>query len=67
MFGKSEPIEAHEWTNSETVIPSIHLSVSCMSTFSNISFETTGAIKLKFHMKTPYDAGTKSVQMVLVT
>ena len=30
------------------------------STFSNIfSSETTGPIKLKFHMETPKDAGTK--------
>ena len=31
-----------------------------LSTFSNIfSSETTGPIKLKFHMETPQDAGTK--------
>ena len=29
------------------------------STFSYISSETTGPIKLKFHMETPLDAGTK--------
>ena len=35
-------------------------SVNCQSTFSNIfSSETTGPIKLKFHMETPSDAGTK--------
>ena len=35
--------------------PSVH-----PSTFSNIfSSETTGPMKLKLHMKTPYDAGTK--------
>ena len=35
-----------------------HLSVVRSSTFSNIS-ETTVPIKFKFHMETPYDAGTK--------
>ena len=35
-------------------------SVVRPSTFSNIfSSETTGPIKPKFHMETPYDAGTK--------
>ena len=34
-------------------------SVVCPSTFSNISSETIGPIKLKFHIETPYDAGTK--------
>ena len=35
-------------------------SVVRPSTFSNIfSSETTGPIKLKFHMETPRDAGTK--------
>ena len=35
-------------------------SVVHPSTFSNIfSSETTGPIKLKFHMETPKDAGTK--------
>ena len=35
-------------------------SVVRPSTFSNIfSSETTGPIKLKFHMETPKDAGTK--------
>ena len=35
-------------------------SVGRPSTFSNIlSSETTGPIKLKFHLETPYDAGTK--------
>ena len=29
------------------------------STSSNIISETTGPIKLKFHVETPYDAGTK--------
>ena len=32
----------------------------CVSTFSNIfSSETTGPIKAKFHMQTPWDGGTK--------
>ena len=32
----------------------------CMSTFSNIfSSETTGPIEAKFHMKPPWDGGTK--------
>ena len=31
----------------------------CMSTFSNISSETTGPIKVKFHMEPPWDGGTK--------
>ena len=35
------------------------LSVVRPSTFSKISSETTVPIKLKFHMGTPYDAGTK--------
>ena len=30
-----------------------------LSTFSNISSETTKPIELKFHMETPYDLGTK--------
>ena len=34
-------------------------SVIRPSTFSNISSETTGPIKLKFHMETPKDPGTK--------
>ena len=35
-------------------------SVVRRSTFSNIfSSETTGPIKLKFHMETPWDAGRK--------
>ena len=34
-------------------------SVLRPSTFSNIFSETTGPIELKFHMETPYDAGTK--------
>ena len=35
-------------------------SVVHPSTISNIfSSETTGPIKFKFHMETPYDAGTK--------
>ena len=29
-----------------------------MSTFSNISSETTGPIKAKFHMEPPWDGGT---------
>ena len=33
--------------------------VCCMSTFSNISSETTGPIEAKFHMKPPWDRGTK--------
>ena len=33
---------------------------TCMSTFSNIfSSETTGPIEAKFHMKPPWDGGTK--------
>ena len=40
--------------------PSIRPSVVRPSTFSNIfSSETTGPIKLKFHMETPRDVGTK--------
>ena len=31
----------------------------CVSTFSNISSETTGQIEAKFHMKPPWDGGTK--------
>ena len=32
----------------------------CPSTISNIFYsETTGPIKFKFHVETPYDAGTK--------
>ena len=32
----------------------------CMSTFSNIFFsETTGPIRVKFHMEPPWDGGTK--------
>ena len=31
----------------------------CMSTFSNILSETTGPIKVKFHMEPPWDGGTK--------
>ena len=30
-----------------------------MSTFSNISSETTGLIEAKFHMEPPWDGGTK--------
>ena len=30
-----------------------------MSTFSNISSETTGPIEAKFHMEPPWDGGTK--------
>ena len=33
--------------------------VVCMSTFSNISSETAGLIKAKFHMEPPWDGGTK--------
>ena len=39
-----------------------------MSTFSNISSETIGPIKAKFHMEPPWDGGTKvTLQTVLVT
>ena len=39
---------------------SVHLSVVRPSTFSNIfSSETTGPIKLKFHVETREDARTK--------
>ena len=31
----------------------------CVSTFSNISSETTGLIEAKFHMEPPWDGGTK--------
>ena len=31
----------------------------CMSTFSNISSETTVRIEAKFHVKPPWDEGTK--------
>ena len=32
----------------------------CVSTFSNIfSSETTGSIKAKFHVESPWDGGTK--------
>ena len=42
------------------VYQSIRRPSVCLSTFSNIfSSETTGPIKLKFHMETPLDAGTK--------
>ena len=42
------------------VYQSIRCPSVCLSTFSNIfSSETTGPIKLKFHMETPEDAGTK--------
>ena len=30
-----------------------------MSTFSNISSETTGPIEAKFHMEPPWEGGTK--------
>ena len=33
--------------------------VCCMSTFSNISSETTEPIEAKFHMEHPWDGGTK--------
>ena len=40
--------------------PSVRPSSVRPSTFSNVfSSETTGPIKLKFHMETPSDAGTK--------
>ena len=43
--------KAHGWANSIPVT---------LSTFSNnFSSETTGPIKLKFHMETPSDTGTK--------
>ena len=46
--------------NSISVTPaSIRPASICPSTFSNISSETTGPIKLRFHMETSYDAGTK--------
>ena len=31
----------------------------CMSTFSNISSETTGPTEAKFHMELPWDGGMK--------
>ena len=31
----------------------------CVSTFSNISSETTGVIEAKFHMEPPWDGGTQ--------
>ena len=31
----------------------------CVSTFSNNFIETTGPIKVKFHMEPPWDGGTK--------
>ena len=38
----------------------VGMCVCCMSTFSNIfSSETTGPIEAKFHMKPPWDGGTK--------
>ena len=36
------------------------------SVYRNIS-ETTVPIQLNFHMETPYDPGTKFVQIILVT
>ena len=45
-------------TPTSVVCPSIRLS-ACPSTFSNNSSETTGPIKVKFHMETPKHAGTK--------
>ena len=58
LFSSPEP-KAHGWANSIPVTPSsvrrpsVRLSVR-PSTFSNIfSSETTGPIKLKFHMETP--------------
>ena len=35
------------------------MCVVCMSKFSNISSETTGPIKMKFHVDPPWDGGTK--------
>ena len=45
-------------------VPRIHVgralsSVGVVSTFSNISSETTGPIETKFHMEPPWDWGTK--------
>ena len=35
-------------------------AVACLlSTFSNISSETTGPIEVKFHVEHPWDGGTK--------
>ena len=31
----------------------------CVSTFSNISSETTGPIEAKFYVEPPWDGGTK--------
>ena len=46
--------------NSISVTPaSIRPSSICPSTFSNIFSSETTPIKLRFHMETPYDAGTK--------
>ena len=33
--------------------------VCCLSTFSNITSETTGPIEAKFHMEPPWDGGMK--------
>ena len=53
FFSSSEP-KAHGRTNSLPVTPAS--GVRRPSTFSNIfSSETTGEIKLKFHMETPED------------
>ena len=38
---------------------SVVLRCVCVSTFSNISFETTGPIEAKFHVEPPWDGGTK--------
>ena len=44
----------YRYKNNET-----HLYVCMCSTFSNISSETTGPIKIKFHMEPQWDGGTK--------
>ena len=54
MYISSFEPKAHWSANSIPVTP---VSVR-PSTFSNIFSETTGHIKLKFHMETPKDAGT---------
>ena len=35
------------------------MCVCVLSTFSNISFETTGPVEAKFHVEPPWDGGTK--------
>ena len=59
VFSSPEP-KAHGWAYSIPVTPaSVRPWSVCPSTFSNISSETTGPFKLKFHMETPSDPGTK--------